>query len=250
MTSIWVTGLHPVEELLASRTQVPRQLLVSQSVPEAVRERLSGLARSAGIPCRICPREEWRRRTGEREGRGVGAEIASFRYAAFPEWVDTLPKRSFAFLLDGITDPQNLGAILRNARAFGASGILLPKDRSCPVTSAVFRASAGAAAHLPVIQVTNLVRAMEAMKEKGFWIFAAAGDGDVELADWDPAARSGVVLGSEEGGIRKRVREHCDAAVRIGMEPGTESLNVSVASGIFGYVLRKSLTSGIDSDQT
>lgn len=244
MTAFWVTGLHPVEELLASRNQAPRKVLLAQSVPEKTRERISGLARSAGVPCLSCPREEWHRRTGDREGGGVAAEIAEYRYADLPSWLDTLSRRAFAFLLDGITDPQNLGAILRSARAFGAAGVLLPKDRSCPVTSSVFRASAGAAAHVPVIQVTNLVRAMETMKEERFWMYAAAGDGEIDLRAWDPAPRSGVVLGSEDAGIRKRVRDRCDAGVRIGMAAGVDSLNVSVASGIFGYVLRKSLTSG------
>lgn len=244
MTAFWVTGLHPVEELLASRNQAPRKVLLAQSVPEKTRERISGLARSAGVPCLSCPREEWHRRTGDREGRGVAAEIAEYRYADLPSWLDTLSRRAFAFLLDGITDPQNLGAILRSARAFGAACVLVPKDRSCPVTASVFRASAGAAAHVPVVQVKNLVRAMETMKEDRFWIYAAAADGEIDLDVWDPAPRSAVVLGGEEPGIRKRVRDRCDAGVRIGMAAGVDSLNVSVASGIFGYVLRKSLTSG------
>lgn len=250
MTPIWVTGLHPVEELLASRSQSPRRVLLSKTVPERTRERLSGIARSAGIPCLSCSREEWHRRTGEREGGGIGAEIESYRYAEFLSWIAALPERTFAFLLDGITDPHNLGAILRSARAFGASGVLLPKDRSCPVTASVFRTSAGAAAHVPVVQVTNLVRTMDTMKEAGFWIYAAAGDGETELEVWNPASRSGIVLGGEDAGIRKGVRERCDAGVRIGMEAGSESLNVSVASGIFGFVLRKSLTSSGGSDQT
>ena len=243
MTPLWVTGLHPVEEILSSRTQAPRKVLLSESVPETLRGRIAGLARSAGVPCLSCSREEWNRRTGEREGGGVAAEIAEYRYAEMPLWIESLPEKAFAFLLDGITDPQNLGAVLRNARAFGAEGVLIPKDRSCPVTSAVFRASAGAAAHVPVVQVTNLVRTMETMKEAGFWIYAAAGDGEIDLFGWEPAARTGVVLGSEETGIRKLVRERCDAAVRIGMSAGVDSLNVSVSAGIFGFFLRKSLTS-------
>ncbi len=235
-----------MEELLASRSQAPRKVLLAQSVPEKTRERINGLARSAGIPCLSCPREEWHRRTGEREGGGIAAEVSEFRYAEIAAWMDALPNRAFAFLLDGITDPQNLGAILRNARAFGAAGVLMPKDRSCPVTAAVFRASAGAAAHVPVIQVTNLVRAMEAMKEDRFWVYAASGDGEIDLHSWGPAHRSGVVLGSEDTGIRKLVRDRCDAGVRIGIAAGVESLNVSVASGIFGLFLRKSLTSDRD----
>jgi len=243
VTSFWVTGLHPVEELLASRNQAPRKVLLAQSVPEKSREKIAVLARSAGVPCLSCSREEWHRRTGEREGGGIAAEIAEFRYAELSSWMAPLPGRAFAFLLDGITDPQNLGAILRNARAFGAAGVLVPKDRSCPVTAAVFRASAGAAAHVPVIQVTNLVRAMDAMKENRFWVYAGSGDGEIDLHSWNPASRSGIVLGSEDAGIRKLVRDRCDAAVRIGMAAGAGSLNVSVASGIFGLFLRKSLTS-------
>lgn len=232
-----------MEELLASRSQTARKVLLARSVPEKQRERMAGLARAAGVPCLSCTQEEWNRRTGEREGGGIAAEISGYRYAEFPEWLDTLAKRTFAFLLDGITDPQNLGAILRNARAFGAAGVLVPKDRSCPVTASVFRASAGAAAHVPVVQVTNLVRAMETMKEDRFWIYAAAADGEIDLDVWDPAPRSAVVLGGEEPGIRKLVRDRCDAGVRIGMEEGVDSLNVSVASGLFGLFLRKSLTS-------
>lgn len=246
MTPLWVTGLHPVEEVLSSRTQAPRKVLLSESVPEALRGRIAGLARSAGVPCLSCSREEWSRRTGEREGGGVAAEIAEYRYAEMPPWLESLPEKGFAFLLDGITDPQNLGAVLRNARAFGAEGILTPRDRSCPVTSAVFRASAGAAAHVPVVQVTNLVRAMDAMKENRFWVYAGSGDGEIDLHSWNPASRSGIVLGSEDAGIRKLVRDRCDAAVRIGMAAGAGSLNVSVASGIFGLFLRKSLTSATE----
>ena len=243
MTAFWVTGLHPVEELLASTSQAPRKILLAESVPEKARDRIAGLARSAGVPCLSCPREDWHRRTGEREGGGIAAEVAEFRYADLPAWMASLPHRTFAFLLDGITDPQNLGAILRNARAFGAAGVIVPRDRSCPVTAAVFRSSAGAAAHVPVVQVTNLVRAMESMKEERFWVYAASGDGEIDLHSWDPASRTGVVLGNEDAGIRKLVRDRCDAGVRIGMAAGSGSLNVSVASGIFGLFLRKSLTS-------
>jgi 23S rRNA (guanosine2251-2'-O)-methyltransferase len=240
-----VIGRHPVEELLASRLQRARRLLVSEGAPAAVRKDLEPRAAAAGIPVVSCSREEFRRRTGEAEG-GVAVELETFRYVDLEEWIEGLPSRAAAFLLDGITDPQNLGAVLRSARAFGVAGVILPKDRSCPVTGAVFRTSAGGAAHVPVVQVTNLARTAEALKDTGFWVYAAAGDGEIELADFRPAARTGIVLGSEETGIRRLVRETCDGSIRIAMEPGVDSLNVSVAAGIIGWCLRKSCSKMVD----
>ena len=175
--SMWVTGRHPVEELLASATQRARKVLLSDAVPKEARAGFEKRAKELALPCLTCPRQEWERRTGEREGGGIAAEIAEYVYAGMEEWVSALPGTARVFLLDGITDPGNLGAIVRSARAFAFDGVVLPADRSCPVTGAVFRASAGAAAHVPVVQVTNLVRAIERLQEAGFWLYAAEGDG-------------------------------------------------------------------------
>ncbi|RJP24539.1 MAG: 23S rRNA (guanosine(2251)-2'-O)-methyltransferase RlmB [Deltaproteobacteria bacterium] len=236
---MWITGRHPVEELLASATQRARKVLLSDVVPKEVRAGFERRAKELALPCLTCPRQEWERRTGEREGGGIAAEMAAFRYADVEEWIESLPETSRAFLLDGVTDPQNLGAILRSALAFGFDGVLIPEDRSCPVTGTVFRSSAGAAAHLPVVQVTNLARAIERLQEAGFWVFAAAGEDGSDLAGFDPAKRTAVVLGSEEKGVRRLAREKCDGALRIPMAPGMESLNVSVAGGIIAYSIRK-----------
>ncbi|MCL5884587.1 MAG: 23S rRNA (guanosine(2251)-2'-O)-methyltransferase RlmB [Deltaproteobacteria bacterium] len=238
---MWVTGRHPVEELLASSIQRPRSILIAAGAPEDIRKSVAARADAAGIPFVTVPNEEFARRTGERGG-GIAAEIGDFRYAVFEEWLDGLPERAAAFLLDGITDPQNLGAILRSARAFGIAGVVAPKDRSCPVTAAVFRASAGGAAHVPVVRVANLARAIGAMKERRFWVFAAEAEGETALPDFRPPDRTAVVLGSEGGGIRRLVREKCDGGLRIPMEPFADSLNVSVAAGIVAYSLRNALT--------
>ncbi len=244
--SMWVTGRHPVEELLASATQRARKVLLSDAIPREVRAGFEKRAKELALPCLTCPRQEWERRTGEREGGGIAAEIAEYVYAGMEEWVSALPGTARVFLLDGITDPRNLGAILRSARAFAFDGVVLPADRSCPVTGAVFRASSGAAAHVPVVQVTNLARAIERLQEAGFWLYAAEGTEGAEgtdLSAFAPAKRTAIVLGSEEKGIRRLARERCDGAVRIPMAPGAESLNVSVAAGIIAYSIRKSLTS-------
>jgi len=163
--------------------------------------------------------------------------MACFRYADIEDWVKGLRESSRAFLLDGVTDPQNLGAILRSARAFLFDGVIIPADRCCPVTGAVFRASAGAAAHVPVIQVKNIVRAIERLKESGFWVYAAEGKSGTDLVEFKPAKRTAIVLGGEDKGVRRLALEKCDGALRIGMAPGMDSLNVSVAAGIFAFGL-------------
>jgi len=232
-----------VEELLASRRQRARAVLLASSLPEAVRETLSRRARAAGVPCLLLPREEIARRVGEAQVV-VAAEAGEFAYAVLEEWLDGLEERAAAFVLDGVTDPGNFGAVLRSARAFGVAGVVTPKDRSCPVTGTVFRASAGSAAHVPVVLVTNLARALRAMKERGFWVFAADARGETLLPRWRPAGRTAVVFGSEGRGIRRLVREGCDGSIRIPMAPGAESLNVAVAAGIVGCALAGALTGG------
>lgn len=221
-----------------SRLQRPGKVLLADSASGKGRERITALAEAAGIPCLTCTREEWHRRTGEKEGGGIAAEISEFRYSDLPEWIAALPGTCSAFLLDGITDPHNLGTVLRNARAFGFSGVVIPRDRSCPVTAAVFRASAGAAAHVSVVQVSNLARAVERLQEAGFWVFAAVANGETDMSDFAPPGRTAFVLGSEDTGIRRLVREKCDGSVRIPMEAGMDSVNVGVASGILAFCLR------------
>ncbi len=233
-----------MEELLSSARQRPRKVLVADSVPADVRKAVSARAAAAGVPCLSCPRDAWRKRTGEAESAGVAAEIAEFAYDGLEDWAAALPERAVVFLLDGVTDPQNLGAVIRNARAFGIAGVVVPRDRSCPVTAAVFRASAGAAAHVPVVQVTNLARAIDDLKEREFWVYAAAGNGEIDIGDLSPARRCGFVLGSEDAGIRKLVREKCDGSVRIPIRPEVDSLNVAVASGILAFCARRAFGAG------
>ncbi len=236
---MWIGGRHPVEELLRSTRQRPRKVLFADSVAADVRKAVSARAAAEGVPCLSCGKDAWRKRTGEFESAGVAAEIAEFLYEDVEDWSAALAERAVAFFLDGVTDPQNLGAVIRNARAFGVAGVVVPRDRSCPVTAAVFRASAGAAAHVPVIQVTNLARTIDGLKERGFWFYAAAGDGAVDIGELAPAKRTGFVLGSEDAGIRTLVRERCDATVRIPIDRGVDSLNVAVASGILAYCARR-----------
>lgn len=140
--------------------------------------------------------------------------------------------------LDGVTDPQNLGAVIRSAAAFGANGIILPERRSASVTAAAWKVSAGAAAHLPVARVVNLTKAIEGLKERGYYVVGLDGGGDKLVGETgfetDPLV---VVLGSEGKGLSRLVRESCDAIAGIPISNSVESLNASVAAGISLYAV-------------
>jgi 23S rRNA (guanosine2251-2'-O)-methyltransferase len=140
-------------------------------------------------------------------------------------------------VLDGIQDPRNLGAILRTARASGVGGVVLPRDRSVGVTGVVAASAAGLLFDLRVARVTNLVRAMEALKEAGFWLVGLVPGGTRSLYELAPGPRPALVAGGEGEGLRSLVRRTCDFTACLPMAPGVESLNVAVAVGIALYEL-------------
>jgi 23S rRNA (guanosine2251-2'-O)-methyltransferase len=142
-----------------------------------------------------------------------------------------------ALVLDGIQDPRNLGAILRTARAVGVGGVVLPRDRSVGITSAVVSASAGLVFGLPIARVPNLVRSMEALREAGLWTVGLDPRGGAPLYGFDPPSRVALVAGGEGEGLRPLVRRTCDFTVSLPMRPGVESLNVGVAVAVSLYEL-------------
>lgn len=169
-------------------------------------------------------------RAQKREKAVSGADSAAVRAAARPLFI----------ALDGVTDPQNLGAVIRSAAAFGASGVILPERRSASVTAAAWKVSAGAAAHLPVARVVNLTKALEGLQELGYYVVGLDGGGDKLVGETgfetDPLV---VVLGSEGKGLSRLVREACDSIAGIPMSDMVESLNASVAAGISLYAVAR-----------
>ena len=135
-------------------------------------------------------------------------------------------------LLDGVEDPHNLGAIIRTALAAGAHGVVIPERRAAGLTDTVARASAGALAHLPVAKVTNLVRAMEELKELGYWLVGLDERADRSYSDVDYSTPTGIVLGSEGNGLHELTRKRCDFVVSLPTTGPVKSLNVSVAAGV------------------
>ncbi len=142
-------------------------------------------------------------------------------------------------LLDGITDPQNLGAIIRSADAAGIHGLIIPKDKSATLTPAVFKASAGAAAHIHLAKVVNLARSIEALKENGLWFTAADHRASKAYFEMDLKGATGIVLGSEGYGLRRLVRDKCDFFAAIPMAGTVNSLNVSAAASLFFFEARR-----------
>jgi len=226
-------GPHACEEALA------RGELHSLWVAPAAFGRVSklvSLAREAGVVVHREPMEGLDRRSQGQRHQGVLGEGGPFAYASFEDLLSVIPARGEATLLlalDGITDPHNLGAILRSAAAAAVDGVILPERRSAMVNETVIRASAGTAGRVSVCRVVNLGRALDELKEAGAWIYGlAAGEGsrDYLLEAFDRATV--LVLGAEGEGLHLKIRERCDGLLHIPMPGGTESLNVSAAAAV------------------
>lgn len=166
--------------------------------------------------------------------QGVVAFVAATEYAAWQDFADG----GLIMVLDGITDPHNLGAIIRSAYSFGAKGLIIPKRRSASVDAVVHKASAGAASHLPIARVSNLNFVLEELKKRGYWVYGADAHNASDLADVAFPKASVIVIGSEDTGLSEQVKKKCDGLFRIETSR-FESLNASVAAGIscYGYFL-------------
>jgi 23S rRNA (guanosine2251-2'-O)-methyltransferase len=166
----------------------------------------------------------------------VAARVEPYPYSGLEEILSA--PETLVLVLDGVTDPRNLGAVLRAADGAGASGVVIPKDRAVGVTAAAVKASAGASEYVRVARVTNLRRAVEAMKRAGLWIYASE-LGGTPYTELDLTGGVAFVLGSEGRGVRRLVREGCDGTVSIPMYGAVESLNVSVAAAVLIYEARR-----------
>lgn len=236
----YIEGHHSVREALESGFPIVQVLLESGNGAEEL-HKIELLAEKRGIPCYRSSRQEMEDLSSTGKTQGALAKLGAFQYASLTDVLRSLEGKKNATLvfLDGITDPHNLGSIMRSALQAGAAAVVITKNRSVGATAVVAKTSAGALFHLPLVQVTNLVRAMEEAKERGFWMTGTAMDGE-NLYQADLRGRVGIVIGSEGSGISRLVREHCDRMVRIPMEGPLDSLNASVACGILVFeVLRQ-----------
>jgi 23S rRNA (guanosine2251-2'-O)-methyltransferase len=230
--SRFVYGVNPVLEALRAHPQDVLRVLVQHRRSQGA-ERVALAAAEVGVRVEEAGDLDRRARGGVHQG--VGAELAEFRYLELADLLATLAAPAFLLVLDGVTDPQNLGALIRSAHALGAQGVVVPKDRAAGVTPAVTKAAAGALEHCHLARVTNLARAIDQMKEAGLWTVALAADGEQELSDIDLKSPIALVMGSEGEGVRPLVRKTCDHVARIPMAGKLGSLNVSAAGAIALY---------------
>ncbi len=176
--------------------------------------------------------------------QGVIARAAAYAYAKVEDILEMALKKGedpFIFVLDGIEDPHNLGAMIRTANVCGAHGVIIPKDRAVGLTPTVVRSSAGALNYTPVAKVTNLVRTMEDLKKRGLW-FVGADMGGESMYEKDLKGPVGIVIGAEGRGLTKLVRDACDFVVSIPVKGEIESLNASVAAGVLAYEVTRQRT--------
>jgi 23S rRNA (guanosine2251-2'-O)-methyltransferase len=227
----WLTGFHAVEEALAAGRALDRILIARGRHGERV-EAVVQLARSKSVPVRFEDRQQLDRLAGTRDHQGIAALAAAKPALELEDLLAAKTPHGLLVLLDGIEDPHNLGAIVRTALAAGAQGIVIPERRAAGLTDTVERASAGALAHLPVARVKNLVRAMEEMKEAGYWLIGLDERAEKKYTDADFSGQVGIVLGGEGEGLHDLTRKRCDFLVSIPTTGPVRALNVSVAAGV------------------
>lgn len=238
-SSEMVAGRNSVVEALradipATTMYVAGRIDVDDRVREAMR-----IATGRGLPVLETPRGELDRLTDGAHHQGLALQVPAYDYAHPGDLLDAAADTGRAALLvalDGVTDPRNLGAVVRSVGAFGGHGVIVPERRAAGMTASAWKTSAGAAARVPVARVTNLTRALEELKRAGCFVIGLDMDGDVELPATtmatDPLV---IVVGSEGKGLSRLVRERCDQVVSIPMQATTESLNAGVAAGVALY---------------
>jgi 23S rRNA (guanosine2251-2'-O)-methyltransferase len=235
MSQDLLIGIHAVEAALNYDAGNIVELYVESGAHNARLKELSDRARDLGIKPHARDRAALDRMTGGARHQGVVARYnapAPHSDAELPKLVEEGGASALFLVLDGVTDPHNLGACLRSAEAAGVTAVIVPKDRAVGITPTVRRASAGAADRVPLVAATNLARALKALKDAGVWLVGLVGDVDASIYSIDLKGPIAIVLGSEGEGMRRLTREACDFVARIPMRGGVESLNVSVATGI------------------
>jgi 23S rRNA (guanosine2251-2'-O)-methyltransferase len=238
MSEHFVYGLHAVAALLANPHRKTHQLYVSQERVDKRFQDLIEQARQGSVPIEQLSAQKMNQRFTDYTHQGIVAQagaLPEYGEAHLVALLEASKSPCLILILDGITDPHNLGACLRSADATGVDFVMIPKDKSASITPVVSKVACGAAESVPLVRVTNLARAMSVLKEQGVWIYGAAGEADATLYQIDCKGSVALVMGAEGEGIRRLTREHCDGLFSLPMTGSVESLNVSVATGVSLY---------------
>jgi 23S rRNA (guanosine2251-2'-O)-methyltransferase len=234
-----LVGFHAVTARLRQRPASIRELYVAAGRHDARARDLVERAKTAGVRVHQVDERRLDEIARSQRHQGVVAEVdATLPHVTLADVLDHPAEAPLLLVLDGVTDPHNLGACMRSADAFGAHAVVVPKDRAVGVNATVAKAASGAADTVPVVTVTNLARALREMKDAGVWI-AGAESGGESLFSTDLSGPIAWVLGAEGEGLRRLTREHCDRMVGIPIVGSVPSLNVSVAAGICLFATRR-----------
>jgi 23S rRNA (guanosine2251-2'-O)-methyltransferase len=233
-------GFHAVLARLRTNAASVVEILVDETRHDARLADVVRVAEAAGVRVMRVPGKRLDGFYGGGRHQGIVARVTGrAEQATLDEVLDVLQEPALLLVLDGVTDPHNLGACLRVADAAGAHAVVVPKDRSAGLSPVVTKVASGAAETVPFVAVTNLARTLDALKERGVWIVGAVEDAPDDLYGADLPAAVAWVLGSEGEGLRRLTRERCDRLVRIPMHGQVESLNVSVAAGLCLFESRR-----------
>jgi 23S rRNA (guanosine2251-2'-O)-methyltransferase len=237
-----IVGRNPVLEALRAGTPLEK-IYILYGTHGGSMGKIIRLAKEKGIVCAEVGKEKFQELGGGVAAQGVAAVVGTKRYVDVGDILalaEEKGEKPFVLVVDEIEDPQNLGALIRTAECAGVHGVVIAKHHAASVSSSVVKASAGATEYMQVAKVTNIASCLEQLKKGGVWIVGAAADGDRDYADLDYAMPAALVIGSEEKGMRRLVREKCDFVVKIPLYGKVESLNASVAGALLMYeVVRK-----------
>ena len=235
MSDQYVYGVHAVAALLANQLRPTKMLYVNQErVDKRIQELLSA-AEKLKIPVERLSSQKMNQRFSDFSHQGIVATasmLPDYIESDLSHLLELSKKPCLILILDGVTDPHNLGACLRSADAAGVDFVVIPRDKNASITPVVSKVACGAAESVPLVRVTNLARAMDILKQQGVWIYGAAGEASESLYSLDCSSSIALVMGSEDKGLRHLTRELCDGLFALPMQGTVTSLNVSVATGI------------------
>ncbi len=240
-----IEGRNPVIEVLRSDRQIDK-IMIADGAKEGSIKKIIGMAKDKNIVVQYVNKSKLDEISTSHAHQGVIAIVSDYKYYELDELIENAKSKEedmFFIILDEITDPHNLGTIIRTADAVGAHGVIIPKRRSVHITPVVAKASAGAVEYVPVCKVTNIVNTIKRLKEEGLWIAAADMDGEV-FYDQNLTGPLGLVIGSEGFGISRLVKQNCDFTVKMPMTGNVTSLNASVAGGILLYEIFRQRNKG------
>lgn len=238
----FIYGYQTLREIMRHQPQIVQRLFLQQQRADERIHELVQWAQAAKMPVNWVSRAELDLMLGTSRHQGMAIQCS--RISALPESMlqDLLADDSkpvLLLILDGVQDPHNLGACIRTANAMGVDAVIAPKDRAASLTDVVHKTACGATAVTPFIQVTNLARTLREIKEYGVWLVGMEAEAETEITRLDAGKRAGLIMGGEGEGLRRLTREQCDFLVRIPMQGTVASLNVSVATAIGLYELRR-----------